>query len=80
MCNSADNGGGNFRRVMNTIRMNVISLNGVSLNLVGNPKVGGRTGGGGGGEPTPDIPEGYGLFMAMDGVFSAADGDFYVKL
>lgn len=45
-------------------------------------------GGGGGGDVPdvpdvpvePDLPEGYETFVAFDGSFLAADGDFYVKL
>ena len=70
---------------MDRISLNIIHLNSVPLNLVGTMRSGGS--GGGGGDtpvepdvPTPDVPDGYGLFMALDGVFSAADGEFYVKL
>ena len=62
---------------MNKVIMNVIPLNSISLNVIGQMVTRGK---GGGGEPVPDIPDGYGQFMAMDGVFSASDGDFYVKL
>ena len=61
---------------MNKVFLNVIRLNSVPLNLVGNARRG--TGGSGGGGS--DIPEGYEAFLAMDGAFSAADGEFYVKL
>lgn len=43
MCNSADNGGGNIRRVMNTILLNTISLDDGKV-----IKKGGSSGGGGG--------------------------------
>lgn len=61
---------------MNKVLLNVVSLNRAALNLVGNARRG--TGGSGGGGS--DIPEGYEAFLAMDGVFSAADGEIYVKL
>ena len=66
---------------MNTVMLNHIHLNSVPLNSAGciRVKVHGG-GGGGGGTPGGDIPEGYSLFHAADGVFSAADGKFYVKL
>jgi hypothetical protein len=61
---------------MNKVLLNVVSLNHVALNLVGNTRRGASGGGGGG----SDIPEGYEAFLALDGAFSAADGEFYVKL
>ena len=64
---------------MNIVKLNTVSLNSISLNAIGQMVTRGE-GGGGGGEPVPDTPAGYELFLAMDGVFSAADGDFYVKL
>ena len=70
---------------MNKVSLNVIHLNSSMLNLVGPIRRGYR--GGGGDVPVepdvpiePDVPEGYGVFYALDGAFSAADGDFYVKM
>lgn len=65
---------------MNKTFLNVASLNSAKLNLVGTliRKKGseGNEGGGGG-----DVPSGYDEFITAEGlVFSAVDGDFYVKL
>ena len=66
---------------MNKVLLNVIHLNSVPLNLVGTMRSGGSGGGGGGDVPDePSIPDGYKAFFAFDGAFSAADGEFYVKL
>ena len=75
---------------MNKVLLNVIHLNSVPLNLVGTMRSGGSGGGGGGDVPDipdvpdvpvePSIPDGYEAFFAFDGAFSAADGEFYVKL
>lgn len=46
------------------------------LNLVGDVAVRG----GGGNTPEGNVPDGYELFLVADGIFSAADGEFYVKL
>lgn len=71
-------------QAMNKVLLNVIHLNSVPLNLVGTMRSGGSGGGGGGDVPDvpiePDIPEGYETFVAFDGPFLAADGEFYVKL
>lgn len=61
---------------MNTIKLNIVSLNQIHLNLVGHKTMKGGTDGGSG-----DIPSGYAEIVSVDGKkFSAADGDFYVKL
>lgn len=73
---------------MNKVLLNVISINQSLLNLVPpivrKSKADSGGGGGGGDVPDvpvgPDIPEGYETFVAFDGSFLAADGDFYVKL
>ena len=80
-----------MRRSLNSIRLNTAFLNGV----IAIPKRGQGGGGGGDVPDIPDIPDvpvepdepvvpgapdGYEEFLAMDGVFSAADGEFYVKL
>ena len=53
------------------VRLNVCSLNGIGEKRKGSVSPV---------PPTPDIPTGYGTFVAVDGEFSAADGAFYVKL
>lgn len=53
------------------VRLNVCSLNGIGEKRKGSVSPV---------PPTPDIPTGYGIFVAVDGEFSAADGAFYVKL
>jgi hypothetical protein len=74
---------------MNKVLLNIISFNQSLLNLV--PPIAKKSkagsGGGGGDVPDvpdvpvePDIPEGYETFVAFDGPFLAADGEFYVKL
>lgn len=65
---------------MNNVLLNVIRLNQVPLNHVGDVAVSGGSSGGGGGAPEGDVPDGYELFLVADGIFSAADGEFYVKL
>jgi hypothetical protein len=61
---------------MNNVLLNVIRLNQVPLNHVGDVAVRG----GGGNTPEGNVPDGYELFLVADGIFSAADGEFYVKL
>lgn len=56
---------------MNTIHLNTISLNTVSLNHIGEAARG---------NSGPKAPEGYQFFSAADALFSAADGEFYVKI
>lgn len=70
-----------MKRLLNSIRLNSVFLNGVM------PLLKRGQGGGGGDVPDvpdvpvePDIPEGYETFVAFDGPFLAADGEFYVKL
>lgn len=65
---------------MNNVLLNVIRLNQVPLNHVGDVAVINGSSGGGGNTPEGDVPDGYELFYVADGIFSAADGEFYVKL
>lgn len=65
---------------MNKVFLNVIRLNSENLNLVGSMRIGHHGSGGGDTPVVPDAPEGYAVFMAADGAFLAADGEFYVKL
>lgn len=61
---------------MNKVGLNMARLNVCSLNGIGEKRKGSVSPV----PPTPDIPTGYGTFVAVDGEFSAADGAFYVKL
>lgn len=58
--------------------MNVLNTNKAGLNTIGLNMMGVVTIRKGASEPS-DVPTGYDLFMAADGDFSAADGEFYVK-
>lgn len=73
-----------MKKMLNSIRLNTVFLNGIVAILK-------KTQGGGGGDTPdvpdvpdvpvePDIPEGYETFVAFDGPFLAADGEFYAKL
>ena len=64
-----------MKKMLNSIRLNTVFFNGiVSITKKA------QSGGGGDVPVEPDIPEGYETFVAFDGPFLAADGDFYVKL
>lgn len=67
-----------MKRMLNSIRLNTVFFNGIV-------SIAKKTQGGGGGDVPdvpvePSIPDGYEAFFAFDGAFSAADGEFYVKL
>lgn len=65
---------------MNKVLLNVISINQSLLNLVPPIVKKSKANSGGGGGDVPDVPDGYETFVAFDGPFLAADGEFYVKL
>lgn len=60
---------------MSAVMLNIVVLNRAKLNAVGEKDKPSDSGGG----ETPDIPSGYEEFMVAEGVFSAKDGEFYVK-